>query len=308
MNSLNYIINGKNHGLYVLEESFSNILIERNKKRNGPIFSVKDEYLAKFKNKKFKVFDKSDWTSPENIDLTNIAYTKLNNFLTKKKKISETFNLKTLSWFLATTDLLGTYHAMNLKSTKFYYNPITGLFEIIPFDGHYINPILSHAGQEDRDRLIPEWFAFTMTEDTVGAVDFAVFLGEAIYEDEEFAKEYYAALKKISSKEFLKNFLDLRKKRIKKINSIIYADFFLNDFITYYGPGIYYFDTDSIYKRAKMIRNKIKTNKFKVFSFFNNQNLNIENDNLYNPYLFLTKINCLGKNILFDNQIILKKI
>ena len=45
---------------------------------------------------------------------------------------------------------------MNLKSSKFYYNPITGLFEIIAFDGHYVNPILSHTMQSDRDKLLPE--------------------------------------------------------------------------------------------------------------------------------------------------------
>ena len=298
-------INGENYGLYVLEESFSDILIERNKKRNGPIFSVKEEYLAKFINKNFNVYDKSTWTSPENINLTNIAYTKLNNLLTKKEKISEIFNIKTLSWFMATTDLLGTYHGMNLKSSKFYYNPITGLFEIIPFDGHYINPILTHASQLDRDRLIPEWFG--LDEDMVGGVDFASFLGKAIYEDEKFAKEYYAALKKISSENFLQNFFNSRKNNINKINSLIYSDYFFNDFLAYYGPGIYYFDIDSIYVRAKMIRKKLQTNEFKLFSFYKNGNLNVENSNLYNPYLTLTKINCLEKDIIFLDSIILKE-
>jgi len=300
-------INGENQGLYVLEESFSHILLERNKKRNGPIFSMREEYWSKFKDKKFTVYDKSTWTNSENIDLTNIAFTKFNKFLKGESTVSETFNVKNLAWFLAANDLLGTYHGMNLKSSKFYYNPITGLFEIIPFDGHYVNPILSHAYKKDRERLIPEWFEVFNDEDAAGAVDFVIYLAKGIHQDKKFSREYYAALQKISSENFLKKFLNSRKKNINKINSLIYSDYFFNDFLAYYGPGIYYFDIEYVYQRAKMIREKLETNEFKLFSFFKNGYLNIENSNLYNPYLVVTKINCLKKNIIFKKSIILGK-
>ena len=56
-----------------------------------------------------------------------------------------------------------------------------------------------------------------------------------------------------------------------------------------------------------MIRKKLQTNKFKLFSFYKNGNLNVENSNLYNPYLTLTKINCLEKDIVFLDSIILKE-
>ena len=35
---INLKLNGNNYGLYVLEEGFDKDLIERNKRRNGPIF------------------------------------------------------------------------------------------------------------------------------------------------------------------------------------------------------------------------------------------------------------------------------
>ena len=38
--------------------------------------------------------------------------------------------------YFAIIDLTSTYHGSLLKSVKFYYNPINGLFEPIPFDGH----------------------------------------------------------------------------------------------------------------------------------------------------------------------------
>ena len=37
---INLYLNGEDLGLYVIEEFFSKILLERNKRRNGPIFSV----------------------------------------------------------------------------------------------------------------------------------------------------------------------------------------------------------------------------------------------------------------------------
>ena len=44
-------------------------------------------------------------------------------------------------------DLLMTHHGVLPKSVKFYYNPISGLFEPIAFDGHKMpayeyNPVL----------------------------------------------------------------------------------------------------------------------------------------------------------------------
>ena len=40
---IDIFVNGKNFGLYYLEEGFSKEMIERNKRKNGPIFSLKEE-------------------------------------------------------------------------------------------------------------------------------------------------------------------------------------------------------------------------------------------------------------------------
>ena len=46
-------INGANQGLYVIEESFAKEMIERNNRRNGPIFAF-DDNMVNFSTK-FKV-------------------------------------------------------------------------------------------------------------------------------------------------------------------------------------------------------------------------------------------------------------
>ena len=60
---INLFINDQNHGVYAVEESFSKELVERQKKRNGPIFSLKDELGEYFPNVSYEVYSDSYWTS-----------------------------------------------------------------------------------------------------------------------------------------------------------------------------------------------------------------------------------------------------
>ena len=66
-------INGESKGLYVIEEGFDKILIERNKRRNGPIFSLNEEWALGYNNQKkdilFEVYNKRTWLSDQNKNL-----------------------------------------------------------------------------------------------------------------------------------------------------------------------------------------------------------------------------------------------
>ena len=73
-------INGKNEGLYVFEEGFGKILLERNKRRNGPIFSLSQKFSTDIRNAKFEVYNKKYWLNHENIKLSEIASQKLRDF------------------------------------------------------------------------------------------------------------------------------------------------------------------------------------------------------------------------------------
>jgi len=211
------------------------------------------------------------------------------------------------SWYLASTDLLRTYHGANLKSQKFYYNISTNKFEPVPFDGHFWNPVLSHTNKKDRDRIMIEVGEDEM--DTPGVVNYSAFLAKKLINEELFAKKYYSALKKVSSKKFLDNFFNKRKNRISRINSLIYTDYFLNDFVHFYGPGIYYFDKNKIYERAKIIREKMYSDRNKIFAYLKNGKIIIENNNIFNPFTIVNKVYC-KKNydqINIDLNFVLKK-
>jgi len=307
------IINGENYGLYVLEEAFSKILLERNQKRDGPIFSVREEkkihkpITDPMEDKIFQVYGESFWLNDNNREFTNLAYTKLTDTFLGKRAISETFDLKNLAWYVATVELLHTYHGLYLKSPKYYYNPLKGLFEVIPFDGHYINPQLSAFNKVKRYRMLGETESI-QNEDIISRIDLANFLSKKLYEDEKFMKEYHLALAKISSIKFLDNFFDKKKDKMKHINSLIYADYFLNDFVHYYGPGLYYFDKSEVYKKAALIRKKLQIDPDKVIVKLKGNLLEVENYNLINPYLKIDKIYCGNNEINFQQKLILRNI
>ena len=66
-------INGSSQGLYVIEESFGKQLIERNKRRYGPIFALDDDMVNFETNFKvnqdkpfFQVYNQKFWNRTEN--------------------------------------------------------------------------------------------------------------------------------------------------------------------------------------------------------------------------------------------------
>ena len=89
------MINGGDQGLYVFEEGFGKILLERNKRRNGPIFSLHEEFEGiDIKNAKFEVYNKNYWLNHENIKLSEIASQKLRDFFEDRKSVNEILDIK----------------------------------------------------------------------------------------------------------------------------------------------------------------------------------------------------------------------
>ena len=133
-------INGEDKGLYVLEEGFGKELVERNKRRNGPIFGLNEELSDNSQNPVFEIYNKKYWARDENRPLVEVASQKLRNFFDGKINLEDIFDTEKWAAYFAIVDMTSTYHGAFLKSVKLYYNPINGLFEPIPFDGHRTKP------------------------------------------------------------------------------------------------------------------------------------------------------------------------
>ena len=255
-------INGANQGLYVIEESFGKEMIERNNRRNGPIFAFDDNmvnFSTKFKVNEntpfFEIYNKKYWNREENISLVNTASQKLRDFIDGKRSLEHTFDLDKFANFFAIIDATYTYHALSPGTLKLYYNPINGIFEPIPFDGQ---------------RAMPNYYEFNSEFDNSILIDnkgswwVDKFFFNKNNLNINFYNKYLDSLKKISSDEYLNSFFKIRKKEINKINSFIYLDYFFyaNDYD--FGPGLYYFKKKDLYYRAKVLKKRIDSSNKNV--------------------------------------------
>ena len=279
---LDLSINGENKGLYVLEEGFGKELIERNKRRNGPIFGLDEDIVSELSidinsnDIVFEIYNKKYWAKEENRKLVNIASQKLRNFLNQKTPIEDVLDIKKWAAYLSITDLTGTFHGTLLKSVKFYYNPINGLFEPIPFDGHrYKQNYHKYKLRYDNTILIDK-IRNPSTEAETKAYSWlkSLFYKENGEINALFYNEYIKSLNTISSKKYLDKFIKENMNEIKKINSHIYADYFYYDNSKNYGVGLYYFLLSDFYYQAKNIRNKLdKEKKIQITKKLNSEYL-----------------------------------
>ena len=309
-NFVNLYINGSDQGLYVLEESFGKELVERNQKRNGPIFAFDDNmvnYSSKFKvnlnNPFFEVYNKNYWNKEENISVLNTASQKLRDFINGEKTLEETFDLDKFAKFFAIIDATYTYHALSPGTLRLYYNPINGFFEPIPFDGQ---------------REIPNYNKYNNSFNNDLLIDQKSWWVEKFFFDnkilnKKFYNKYVDNLIKISSEKYLNKFLSVRKKKIEKINSFIYSDYFFYTNGHDFGPGLYYFSEKDLYYRAKILRKrtnsenkniqilKEKNNDYLIKVFF-------KNCFKCKPYSTLTNIVLKDAMCKSENKTIAKKI
>ena len=305
---LNLTINGEDKGLYVLEEGFGKELIERNKRRNGPIFGLDEDLTSTLEIKDssdnivFEIYNKKYWNREENKNILNIASQKLRDLLNRKIPPEEVLDLKKWAGYFAIIDLTSTYHGAFLKSVKFYYNPINGLFEPIPFDGHRLkqNYHKYFIGYDNRlliDRIIkPE----RREEISVYSWLKIIFLNKDGSLNQSFYNLYLKSLNTISSKKYLDNFISENINKIEQINSHIYADYFYFDNWRNYGVGIYYFLLSDFYYQANNIREKIEKSQIVQILKKSNSDLLIKDipkrDTLNYSPLFVDKIICNKNN------------
>jgi len=317
-------INGKNSKLYYLEEGFSKEMIERNQRKNGPIFSLNENLSTDIKKTVPEVYDYNYWKL-NNAELLDVAATKLDNFFKQNININEVMNLDSWATFFALTDLNKTIHGILPKSVKYYFNPYTYKFEPIAYDVHYIrrnldrivDPKYASLDGVEEDRLLIEMYQTPITENDYQIHDWL----KLFFENDNFKKLYFLKLEEVSDSKKLNLFFSNNKKKIRDNLKLIYSDYFLMDKVNYYGPGIFIFDKDFYLNRANVIKKKIEFSNLKVFFKKKKKLIEIINFNL-NKTIVLKDFICLEpeknnlenntskftsiSNKIFDNKIIQK--
>ena len=244
---VNLFINDTDQGIYAVEEGFSKELIERNKKRNGPIFGLEESKGHNYPNITYDLYSKDFWQS-NHPELIKRALLKLEKLKKNQIDIDKIFDMDKWAKYFAVIDLTSNYHGVLPKSAKLYYNPVNAKFEPIGFDGHY-NPnifknfILLDFLDEDNKNC---------SYICVGREWYLKFL-----KNEKFLKIYKQRLKILSSNSSINKFINLNSEMISFYNDQFLSEISKDDKIFYKGIGPYLYDNDYLINRSKYIQKRI---------------------------------------------------
>jgi len=231
-------LNGKNLGVYALEEHFEKRLVEHNRRREGPIIRF-DEDLFWWELEKRNRFvqpgmaqgephhdavmiDGSGSYLSSNIDAfqTNKilqdddrlrdykqAITLLEGFRRQELNTRDVFDVKQMAIYFAIADLCGAEHATRWHNMRFYYNPITSRLEPIGFDAdvYFVDSLIA-----TRVRLKKNTESLYYKQ---------------LFADEEFFREYIQALTRIARKKYLGDFFKQVNSQLQEKLNILYKEF-----------------------------------------------------------------------------------
>jgi len=244
---INLSLNDTNQGIYAVEEGFSKELIERNKKRNGPIFGVEELKSFNYPKIEYHLYSKNYWQSNHS-ELIKMAHIKLDEVKNKKNNIDKIFDLEKWATYFAIIDLTGNFHGSIPKSVKLYYNPITAKFEPIGFDGHYNSNLFQNF-------LILDFLDYKNKNCSYICIEREWYL--RFLKNDEFKNIYIKKLKEISSQELIQDFYKANLKSINFYNDQFLSEASKKDRIFYKGLGLYIFDQNYLFDRSSYIQSRI---------------------------------------------------
>lgn len=225
------ILNGKDFGIYALEEHFEKRLVEHNRYREGPVLKFNEDILWA---------DRKHYLNPENptyptglesefsSDITAFKLTKtlenpalleqfktahnlLEAFRNQKIATHKVFDVQKLANYLAVSELLGALHGAGVwHNMRFYYNPVTSLLEPIGFDGNAGRQISGILGAKHDDSNKDEFYSQ---------------FHSIAFSDTVFLKEYVKTLGRISEPAFLQELLADTNSELQEKLKIIHSEF-----------------------------------------------------------------------------------
>ncbi len=220
---VNLVINDENWGIYNIEEFFSKELLENQKRRESVIMKFSEDELwdiwagnlpevTGFHKAAIKTFrSKKVFKNPKLKSLFSAAFNKLDRYRKGKIKASNVFDYKLLAKYLAFSDIFQAHHGSAIyHNLRFYYNPITGLFEPIHFDGN--------AGKFAHSRL-SAFLPFEKYQEDLKIQRNGLYIYKPLFDDPVFFETYLKELKTLSEKNYINKIKDDYEKYVGlKIN------------------------------------------------------------------------------------------
>lgn len=238
-------VNGKDLGVYAIEEHFEKRLLENNDRREGPIVRFDESLMweAIRRRSSFKEriqltgtyfasdvdgFQTGRWmATPAGREIYVKAMHLLEAFRRGEMSTSEVFDIEKLATFYAISDVLGAPHGTAWHNVRFYHNPVTSRLEPIAFDGNPGKPIAVLSAL--RDGVIHPRHSERQTKSNPD------YYG-TLFRDERFYRAYIAELDRLSQAGWLDDLLKENDTEIERNMTILHTEFPENEF----SPAVYY--------------------------------------------------------------------
>jgi hypothetical protein len=227
---VNIFVNGKDLGLFSLEEHFEKRLLENNNRKESVIIRFSEDlYMDNYKDYKGNManYDVNSYlgstidafhtkrinSSTHLTKLYNRASYLLNEFRRGEKNVEEVFDIDLLAKFFAVSDLLSTAHANRWTNRRYYYNPITDKLEPIGYDGNTGSQI---------DSLIYNYYDENLSK---WRYQLNPVHQSSIFSNRSLLKKYMMELEKISEKSYVDDFFNDISRESKRKKNILYSEF-----------------------------------------------------------------------------------
>jgi hypothetical protein len=225
------MLNGKNLGMYALEEHFDKQLIESRERREGPILKMDEEgfwesNLLGFTNKvwhkipyyeaaallpfKKKRTLKSEGLRTQFLLAKDLVY----QYKTNAAPIQDLFELDALAAYHALLDLGGVDHGQAWHNQRWYYNPITSKLVPIAYDLYTddvrppVRPAILGMVTNDAE-VIPQ----------------NRFINESVFNQQAFQIRYLHFLKEFATEQFLNTQIELLQAELDSLNQCLGKEF-----------------------------------------------------------------------------------
>lgn len=254
MRVVNLKLNGKVHGIMLLQEQYDKLLLERNNLTESVIIGIeKDNYFSEINDNKinsyFPYSIKKDYFKNSDLKITSnktvskndrlsslkkIALKKLESFRQNKIDASEVFDVEKIAKIFALRSLLASAE-FDWRDLKFYLNPYTNKLEPI---GKEISSLLGTK------QFMKNYFVWERIIDKeFGENSFL----KNLFSDRKIYEAYLNELNRVSKKNYIDNFIE---KHGGELNELISK---INKFKKYD------FSYDHLKKSSSLISNKLNS-------------------------------------------------
>jgi Right handed beta helix region/CotH kinase protein len=223
-------INGKDTGIFYLEERFDKQLIEGSKLREGIIFKLDEG---------FKAYKEKQILKTENMrDQYLMAKRMWQEVVAGDLPAEQFFDMKKMGTVFASTDLFNNMHPLYPGNLRFYFNPVTGLAEPIAREyGSLHNYDLSTMAMFLETPRPENYRHNKLRNDPVLKI---------IYNNEEFQRNYIRENEILSSELFLDSLFAKKGQKIEAVVKKVYADW-----------PFYQLPSEKLYENAQYIRDHL---------------------------------------------------